>query len=125
MKRLGVLLVLLFSVSSFASGLDGYVRAREFATRFANVISDNGNGTYTIGREDDKARRLTVTPGSRLALVGTRKVTLDRGVKVDVRGLLIPPTALRYLGCSIAAKGTGEVMVKCDGTSYAIQRFAK
>lgn len=124
MKNLGLLVVVLFSFSSFASGLDGYIRAREYALRFTNVISTNGT-TYTIGREDDKARRLTVTPGSRVATADGRTVTLDRGVKVDNRGLLIPPTALRYLGCSVAMKGTAEVNVTCDGSSYALQHFKK
>lgn len=127
MKRLGLLVVLLFSFSSFASGLDGYIRAREYALRFTNVISNVGL-TYTIGREDDTAKRLTVTSGSRTAIANGKTVTLDRGAKVDLRGLLIPPNALRYLGCTVWAvqnKGQPEVRTTCDGKSYDLQFFAK
>ena len=92
------LLTSLFALSSLAeSGLTDYIRAREYASRFANVIAVQGL-TYTIGRNNADPKRLTVVSGSRDAFIGGiggRKVKLDRGAKVDSRGLLIPASALK------------------------------
>jgi hypothetical protein len=101
-----------------------YIRAREFALRFGNVISVSGKD-YTIGRKNEDPQRLTVTSGSRDAFVGGpggRPVRLARAAKVDNRGLLIPASALRYLGCSVAAQDASAT-VTCDGKSYALQSF--
>jgi hypothetical protein len=116
----------LLVTSSQAAGLSDYIRAREFALRFANLISAQGS-TYTIGRNNQDPRRLTVVVGSRDAYVGGlggQRVKLERGAKVDARGLLIPASALRYLNCTLLEQGK-EILVTCDGKSYPLQRFAR
>jgi hypothetical protein len=126
-KSVGILLSLLaLTLSSSAAGLTDYIRAREFALRFANIIAAQGN-QYTLGRDNEDPKRLTVTVGSRTAFVGGsggRRVTLDRGAKVDLRGLLIPATALRFIGCTLSDQPK-DILVTCDGKSYALQRFAR
>ena len=121
------LLTFLFALSSLAqSSLTDYIRAREYASRFANVISVQGL-TYTIGRNNADPKRLTVVAGSRDAFIGGiggRKIKLDRGARVDNRGLLIPASALKLLGCSVKLQGA-NVLTTCNGRSYPLQRFAK
>jgi hypothetical protein len=120
-----IALVLLISSSS-AAGLSDYIRAREFALRFANIISAQGT-TYTMGRNNQDPRRLTVVVGSRDAYVGGlggQRVKLERGAKVDARGLLIPASALRYLECTLRDQSK-DILVTCDGKSYPLQRFAR
>jgi hypothetical protein len=121
-----LIFTLCFATSSFAAGLSDYIRAREFASRFTNVISVQGL-TYTIGRNNADPARLTVVSGSRDAYIGGiggRKIKLDRAAKVDIRGLLIPASALKLLGCSVAEKGK-EILTTCNGKSYGLQRFVK
>ncbi|NJK43103.1 MAG: hypothetical protein HC933_01525 [Pleurocapsa sp. SU_196_0] len=116
----------IFTLSSFAAGLSDYIRAREFALRFANVIGAQGT-TYTLGRDNEDPRRLTVVAGSRDAYIGGlggQRVKLDRGAKVDARGLLIPASALKYLGCTVRDAGK-DILATCDGKSYSLQRFAR
>ena len=121
------LLTFLFALSSLAqSSLTDYIRAREYASRFANVIAVQGL-TYTIGRNNADPKRLTVVAGSRDAFIGGiggRKIKLDRGARVDNRGLLIPASALKLLGCSVKLQGA-NVLTTCNGRSYPLQRFAK
>jgi hypothetical protein len=120
-----IALVLLISSSS-AADLSDYIRAREFALRFANIISAQGT-TYTMGRNNQDPRRLTVVVGSRDAYVGGlggQRVKLERGAKVDARGLLIPASALRYLECTLRDQSK-DILVTCDGKSYPLQRFAR
>ena len=121
------LLSLLFALSSLAqSSLTDYIRAREYASCFANVIAVQGL-TYTIGRNNADPKRLTVVSGSVDAFIGGiggRKIKLDRGAKVDNRGLLIPASALKLLGCSVKLQGA-NVLTTCNGRSYPLQRFAK
>ena len=121
------LLTSLFALSSLAAGsLTDYIRAREYASRFANVIAVQGL-TYTIGRNNADPKRLTVVSGSRDAFIGGiggRKVRLDRGAKVDNRGLLIPASALKYLECAVKLQGA-NVLTTCNGRSYPLQRFSK
>ena len=121
------LLTSLCALSSLAAGsLTDYVRAREYASRFANVIAVQGL-TYTIGRNNADPKRLTVVSGSRDAFIGGiggRKVRLDRGAKVDSRGLLIPASALKYLECAVKLQGA-NVLTTCNGRSYPLQRFSK
>ncbi len=116
-----------FALLSLAAGsLTDYIRAREFALRFTNVISSQGT-TYTIGRNNEDPKRLTVVSGSRDAYVGGvngQRVKLDRGARVDNRGLLIPASALQLLGCSVALQGK-DILATCDGKSYPLQRFSK
>jgi hypothetical protein len=123
--KLSAVLALIFTASSLAqSNLSNYIRAREFALRFANVIAVNGLN-YTIGRNNDDPKRLMVTSGSRDAYVGGaggQLVRLSRAAKVDNRGLLIPANALRYLGCTVATQAA-SILVTCDGKSYALQAF--
>ena len=121
-----LILTLLFTTLSFAAGLGDYVRAREFASRFTNVISVQGL-TYTIGRNNADPMRLTVVSGSRDAYIGGiggRKIKLERAAKVDLRGLLIPASALKLLGCRVAEQGK-EILTTCNGKSYGLQRFVK
>ena len=121
------LLTSLFAVSSIAAGnLTDYIRAREYALRFANVIAVQGL-TYTIGRDNADPKRLTVVSGSRDAFIGGiggRKIKLDRGAKVDNRGLLIPASALKFLECAVKLQGA-NVLTICNGRSYPLQRFPK
>ena len=116
-----------FALSSLAqSSLTDYIRAREFALRFTNVIAVQGL-TYTIGRDNADPKRLTVVSGSRDAFIGGiggRKVRLDRGAKVDNRGLLIPATALKFLECAVKLRGA-DILATCNGKSYPLQRFSK
>jgi hypothetical protein len=120
-------LTALFALSSLAAGsLSDYIRAREYALRFTNVIAVQGL-TYTIGRDNSDPKRLTVVSGSRDAFIGGiggRKVKLDRGAKVDNRGLLIPASALKFLECAVKVQGA-EVLTTCNGKSYPLQRFSK
>ena len=127
-NRLIALLIFtsIVATSSLAGGLSDYIRAREFALRFTNVISVQGL-TYTIGRNNADPTRLTVVSGSRDAYIGGiggRKIKLDRAAKVDFRGLLIPASALKLLGCSVAEQGK-EILTVCNGKSYGLQRFQK
>ena len=120
--------------NAFAQGLTGYVRAREFSMRFANVISTRDEITFTIGREDDPtAIRLRVKAGSSVGFTVnpvtkvTRKVTFSRGVKVDSRGLLLPIEGLRSLGCTFRPNAITRTSVRttCDGKTYNLQRYAR
>ena len=111
------------------AGIAGYVRAREFAMRFTRVIKRDGPNTYTIGREDEPdARRLRVEGGSRTAWAvvnntSRTRVRLPRGVKVDSRGLLLPPSVLVYMGCGVKAESASSLRVSCDGVSYSLARY--
>ena len=132
------LLALVFASLWFSSAsaqvLTGYVRAREFSMRFANVISTRDEITFTIGREDDPtAIRLRVKAGSSIGYTVnpvtkiTRKVAFTRGVKVDTRGLLLPVEALRFLGCTIPKTAFTRTSLRatCDGKTYNLQRYAR
>jgi hypothetical protein len=117
------------STVNMQASMTGYVRAREFAMRFTRVIKRDGPNTYTIGREDEpNARRLRVEGGSRTAwavVKGTSrtKVLLPRGVKVDARGLLLPPSVLVYMGCGVKAESATGLRVSCDGVTYSLARY--
>ncbi len=133
LSALLVFATLWFSSAS-AQALTGYVRAREFSMRFANVISTRDEITFTIGREDDPtAIRLRVKAGSSVGYTinpvtkVTRRVAFTRGVKVDTRGLLLPVEALRSLGCSIpkATITRTRLRATCDGKTYNLQRYAR
>ena len=115
--------------NQMGSNITGYVRAREFAMRFTRVIKRDGPNTYTIGREDEPdARRLRVEGGSRKAwasVTGTSRtlVRLPRGVKVDSRGLLLPPSVLVHMGCRVKAESASSLRVTCDGVTYSLARY--
>jgi hypothetical protein len=149
MKKFTLLLTLAaLSITSLpteaASSLNGYIRAREFVMRFANVISSRDEITYTIGRDDRQTAkrsvkrgevipRLEVKSGSRRAYVmqmrGSKMLSkkvlyLERGVKVDgMHGLLIPPRALRSLGCTVGTASSKVVRVTCDGVTYNLAMY--
>jgi hypothetical protein len=127
------------------SSLNGYVRAREFVMRFANVISSRDEITYLIGRDDRQTAKRSIKPGeiiprlqvksgSRRAYVmqmrgstvlSKRVLFLERGVKVDgMHGLLIPPRALRSLGCTVGTASSKAVRVTCDGVTYNLAVYA-
>jgi hypothetical protein len=137
-KRANLLALLavatLWFSSTSAQGLRGYVRAREFSMRFANVISTRDEITFTIGREDDPtAIRLRVKAGSSIGYTVnpvtkvTRRVAFTRGVKVDTRGLLLPIEALRSLGCTIPQTTITRTSVRatCDGKTFKLQRYVR
>jgi hypothetical protein len=126
------------------SSLNGYVRAREFVMRFANVISSKDEITYTIGRDDRQSAKRSIKPGeiiprlqvksgSRRAYVmqmrgstilSKKVLFLERGVKVDgMHGLLIPPRALRSLGCTVGTASSRAVRVTCDGVTYNLAMY--
>ena len=126
------------------SSLNGYIRAREFVMRFANIISSKDEITYTIGRDDRQSAkrsikpgevipRLEVTSGSRRAyvmrmrdgvMISKRVLNLERGVKVDgLHGLLIPPRVLRSLGCTVGTASSKAVRVTCDGVTYNLAMY--
>ena len=126
------------------SSLNGYVRAREFVLRFANIISSKDEITYTIGRDDRQTAKRSIKPGeiiprlqvksgSRRAYVmqmrgktmlSKRVLFLERGVKVDgTHGLLIPPRALRSLGCTVGTASSKAVRVTCDGVTYNLAMY--
>jgi hypothetical protein len=126
------------------SSLNGYVRAREFVMRFANIISSKDEITYTIGRDDRQTAKRSIKPGeiiprlqvksgSRRAYVmqmsgstvlSKRVLFLERGVKVDgTHGLLIPPRALRSLGCTVGTASSKAVRVTCDGVTYNLEMY--
>lgn len=131
---LGAALAALWFSSASAQGLTGYVRAREFSMRFANVISTHDEITFTIGREDDPtAIRLRVKAGSSVGFTlnpvthVTRMVRFTRGVKVDGRGLLLPIEALRSLDCTFRPTATTRTTVRatCNGKTYNLQRYPR
>jgi hypothetical protein len=126
------------------SSLNGYVRAREFVMRFANIISSKDEITYTIGRDDRQSAKRSIKPGeviprlevksgSRRAyvmrmrdgvMISKRVLNLERGVKVDgTHGLLIPPRALRSLGCTVGTASSKAVRVTCDGVTYNLAMY--
>jgi hypothetical protein len=126
------------------SSLNGYIRAREFVLRFANIISSTDEITYTIGRDDRQNTKRSIKPGeiiprlqvksgSRRAYVmqmrgktmlSKKVVFLERGVKVDgAHGLLIPPRALRSLGCTVGTASSKAVRVTCDGVTYDLAMY--
>jgi hypothetical protein len=149
MKKFTLLLTLAaLTISSIPteakSSLDGYIRAREFVFRFANVISSRDEITYTIGRDDRQTAkrsiktgeiipRLEVKSGSSRAyvlhmrgktVISRKFLRLERGVKVDAaHGLLIPPRALRSLGCTVSSASSTAVRVTCDGVTYNLQAY--
>jgi hypothetical protein len=127
------------------SSLNGYIRAREFVMRFANIISSTDEITYTIGRDDRQTAKRSIKPGeiiprlqvksgSRRAYVmqmsgktmlSKKVLFLERGVKVDgMHGLLIPPRALRSLGCTVGTASSKAVRVTCDGVTYNLEMYA-
>ena len=149
MKRFTLLLTIAVAITSFPteakSSLNGYIRAREFVLRFANIISSTDEITYTIGRDDRQSTKRSIKPGeiiprlqvksgSRRAYVmqmrgktmlSKRVLFLERGVKVDgLHGLLIPPRALRSLGCTVGTASSQAVRVTCDGVTYNLQVYA-
>jgi hypothetical protein len=149
MKKTTLLLALIaLTITSFPteakSSLNGYIRAREFVMRFANVISSRDEITYTIGRDDRQTAKRSIKPGeliprlevksgSRRAYViqmrgstilSKRVLFLERGVKVDgTHGLLIPPRALRSLGCTVGTASSKAVRVTCDGVTYNLEMY--
>jgi hypothetical protein len=151
MKKFTLLLLAAMTFASLPveaktkSSLNGYIRAREFVLRFANIISSTDEITYTIGRDDrqntkrsikpgEVIPRLQVKSGSRRAYVmqmrgktvlSKKVLFLERGVKVDgMHGLLIPPRALRSLGCTVGTASSQAVRVTCDGVTYNLQVYA-
>ena len=149
MKKFTLLLTIAVAITSFPteakSSLNGYIRAREFVLRFANIISSTDEITYTIGRDDRQSSKRSIKPGeiiprlqvksgSRRAYVmqmrgktmlSKRVLFLERGVKVDgLHGLLIPPRALRSLGCTVGTASSQAVRVTCDGVTYNLQVYA-
>ncbi len=130
MKKFALIALVFCLCTASAQNIAGYIRAREFALRFTNVIGTTDQRTFTIGREGEHARRLIVTAGSRYARIMTgsrleRRILLERAVKVDLRGLLIPPSAVRWLGCTAYSANRDTVQVGCDKTIYGLQRFMK
>ena len=149
MKKFTLLLTIAVAITSFPteakSSLNGYIRAREFVLRFANIISSTDEITYTLGRDDRQSSKRSIKPGeiiprlqvksgSRRAYVmqmrgktmlSKRVLFLERGVKVDgLHGLLIPPRALRSLGCTVGTASSQAVRVTCDGVTYNLQVYA-
>ncbi len=119
---LGVTSSLMMSAS--AANPDGYVRVREFAVRFGNVISQEA-GKYVIGVEfGGKSQRLTFFPNSRRAILNGKTVQLERATKVENKlVLLVPPSSLKLLGCSVQDQSPSKVLVQCAKTKYALNRY--
>ena len=67
MKKFTLLLTIAVAITSFPteakSSLNGYIRAREFVLRFANIISSTDEITYTIGRDDRQSSKRSIKPG--------------------------------------------------------------
>jgi hypothetical protein len=142
MKKITLLLTLIaLTITSLPteakSSLNGYIRAREFVMRFANIISSKDEITYTTAKRSIKPGeiipRLQVKSGSRRAYVmqmrgstilSKKVLFLERGVKVDgMHGLLIPPRALRSLGCTVGTASSKAVRVTCDGVTYNLEMY--
>jgi hypothetical protein len=113
------------AMTSSAANLDGYIRIREFAVRFGNVISQESN-KYVVGVEfGGKSQRMTFFPNSKKAIINGKTVQLERATKVQSSAvLLVPPSALKLLGCGVQDESPQKIFVQCANTKYALTRYS-